>query len=93
MPPSDPSRPDAWNRAALAASLFAVDWVGVGGIAVRARPGPVRDLWLEMVRDLLPSVPWRRVPHHVADGRLLGGLDIASTLKAGRPVAERGTPA
>ena len=90
MPPSDPSPPSDWERAALAASLFAVDCVGVGGIAVRARPGPVRDLWLEMVRDLLPPVPWRRVPHHVADGRLLGGLDIASTLKAGRPVAERG---
>ena len=39
MPPSDPSDPSDWKRAALAASLFAVDWVGVGGIAVRARPG------------------------------------------------------
>ncbi|MGE3159755.1 MAG: magnesium chelatase ATPase subunit D, partial [Xanthobacteraceae bacterium] len=43
-----------------------------------------------MVRALLPAVPLRRVPHHVTDGRLLGGLDIAATLKAGRPVAEHG---
>ncbi len=56
MPPRDPPRPDGWNRAALAASLFAVDCVGVGGIAVRARPGPVRDLWLELVRDLMPMI-------------------------------------
>ncbi len=32
----------------------------------------------------------RRVPHTVGDNRLLGGLDLAATLQAGRPVAERG---
>jgi magnesium chelatase subunit D len=32
----------------------------------------------------------RRIPLHIADGRLLGGLDLAATLHAGRPVAERG---
>ena len=32
----------------------------------------------------------RRVPHNVGDNRLLGGLDLAATLQAGRPVAERG---
>jgi magnesium chelatase subunit D len=30
------------------------------------------------------------VPLHIADGRLLGGLDLSATLRAGRPVAERG---
>ncbi|MGE0038862.1 MAG: magnesium chelatase subunit D [Xanthobacteraceae bacterium] len=87
---TDPAQRSAWEQATLAAALFAVDWVGVGGIAVRARPSPVRDHWLDMVRALLPAVPLRRVPHHVTDGRLLGGLDIAATLKAGRPVAEHG---
>ena len=58
---------------------------------MRARPGPVRDHWLALLRELLPaSSPMRRVPHHVSDGRLLGGLDLAATLQAGRPVAERG---
>jgi magnesium chelatase subunit D len=80
-----------WDDACLAAALFAVDPVGVGGISVRALPGPVRDIWLELLRDLLPpEEPFRRVPLHIADGRLLGGLDLAATLHAGRPVAERG---
>ena len=26
---------------------------------------------------------------HITDSRLLGGLDLAATLRAGRPVAER----
>ena len=58
---------------------------------MRAPAGPVRARWLESLRRLLPSgTPWRRMPLHVNDGRLLGGLDLAATLKAGRPVAERG---
>ena len=80
-----------WDDACLAAALFAVDPVAAGGINVRALPGPVRDLWLEFLRELLPAdEPVRRVPLHIADGRLLGGLDLAATLHAGRPVAERG---
>jgi magnesium chelatase subunit D len=43
------------------------------------------------MRDLQPpGTPMRRIPLHVSDGRLLGGLDLAATLSAGRPVAERG---
>ena len=80
-----------WTNAVDAAALFAVDAVGTAGVTVRARPGPVRDQWLALVRELLPvSSPMRRVPHHVNDGRMLGGLDLAATLQAGRPVAERG---
>ncbi|MCF7980204.1 MAG: magnesium chelatase ATPase subunit D, partial [Chromatiaceae bacterium] len=75
----------------MAAALFAVDPVGSGGISVRALPGPVRDLWMELLRELLPpDLPFRRIPLHIADGRLLGGHDLAATLHAGRPVAERG---
>jgi magnesium chelatase subunit D len=86
-----PDNSARWDDACLAAALFAVDPVGSGGIAVRALPGPVRDIWLELLHELLPAeVPVRRVPLHVSDGRLLGGLDLAATLNAGRPVAERG---
>jgi magnesium chelatase subunit D len=80
-----------WTDAQLAAALFAVDTAGTGGIVVRALAGPVRDAWLAQLRALLPAgAPVRRVPVHVTDGRLLGGLDLAATLQAGRPVAERG---
>jgi magnesium chelatase subunit D len=80
-----------WQVAALAAAVFAVDPAGLCGIVVKTRPGPVRDAWLERALALLPkSAPARRMPVNVADGRLLGGLDLAATLAAGRPVAERG---
>ncbi|MGQ0592473.1 MAG: magnesium chelatase subunit D [Gammaproteobacteria bacterium] len=82
---------DGWSDAALAAALIAVDPAGTGGAAVRALPGPVRDRWLALIRELLPpDIPVRRIPLHVSDGRLLGGLDLAATLAAGRPIAERG---
>lgn len=78
-------------RAVHAAALFAVDPAGLGGIVVRSGAGPARDAWFAALRALLPgSAPVRRVPLHVTDGRLLGGIDLPATLRAGRPVAERG---
>ncbi len=83
--------PSTWDDAVLAAALMAVDPAGTGGISVRALAGPVRDQWLSIMRDFQPEgTPIRRVPLHISDGRLLGGLDLAATLNAGRPVAERG---
>ena len=80
-----------WSRAVTVAALLAVDTAGLGGVTVRAGAGPVRDRWLALLRALLPAgVPWRRLPPTIAEGRLLGGLDLAATLAAGRPVAERG---
>jgi magnesium chelatase subunit D len=78
-------------RAALAAALLAVDPVGLGGAALRAAPGPLRDQWLALLRGLLPeSTPFLRVPLSASDTALLGGLDLSATLHAGRPVAQRG---
>ena len=91
-PPTD-SRPGArlFDAALVAARLFAVDPHGLGGVALRAQAGPVRDIWLGALRRLLPSeTPVRRVPLYVGEDRLLGGLDLTATLAAGRPVAERG---
>lgn len=74
-----------------AAALLAIDPVGLGGVLLRAGPGPERDAWLALLRSLLPAgSAWRRMPASVPDSRLLGGLDLAATLAAGRPVAERG---
>lgn len=81
----------SWIEAVHAAALLAVDPAAAGGVALRALPGPVRDRWLEMLRAFLPAdAPLRRLPANVPDGRLLGGLDLAATLRAGRPVVERG---
>ncbi len=80
-----------WKDATRAALLLAVDPAGLGGAWIRALPGPVRDRWLEFLRaGLPPNTPWRRAPLHIADDRLLGGLDLTATLAAGRPIAERG---
>jgi len=80
-----------WHIAAIAAALFAVDPARCGGVFVRAGAGPTRDAWLAMLRALLPPTEqWRRAPANVTDARLLGGLDLAVTLAAGRAVAERG---
>jgi magnesium chelatase subunit D len=77
--------------AALAAALCAVDPAGLGGVALRAPSGPLRDTWLGLLKQSLPTgTPLLRVPHHASDAALLGGLDLAATLQAGRPVAQRG---
>ena len=69
--------------AALVAALLAVDPAGLGGVALRAPAGPLRDAWLTLLRDGLPaSTPMHRVPLHATDSALLGGLDLAATLHA-----------
>ena len=85
---ADPAH-GAWQDAALAGLLFAIDPAGTG-VALRAGAGPVRDQWLVALRALMAGQPWRRLPLHIRDERLLGGLDLAATLQAGRAVAQRG---
>jgi magnesium chelatase subunit D len=79
-----------WAQARLAAALLAVD-PGLGGAVLKARAGPARDAWLEALRDLVnEATPWRRIPAGVGDEALLGGVDLAATLKAGRAVHRAG---
>ena len=80
-----------WADALRAAALVAVDPVGLGGVALIAQHGPVRERWIALLRSLLPpGTPVRRVPLHVRDDRLIGGLDLSATLQSGRPVAQTG---
>ncbi len=82
---------DGAEDAALAAAVFALAPASVGGVRLRAPPGPVRDAWLELVADLLPEGRrLRRVPVNVGTARLLGGLDLAATLRSGQPHMQRG---
>lgn len=81
---------DSWGEARLAAALLAVD-PGLGGAVLKARAGPARDAWLETLRDLVnEATPWRRIPAGVGDEALLGGVDLAATLKAGHAVHRAG---
>jgi magnesium chelatase subunit D len=45
---------------------------------------------LERPQSPRTTKAFMHMPLHIADGRLLGGLDLNATLLAGRPVAERG---
>lgn len=86
MPPPRPAR-----SAAVVAALFSLDPAGLGGIWVRAPFGPARDRFVEDVRALLPAgAAMRRVPAGIDDGRLLGGIDLAASLAAGRRVMAAG---
>ena len=78
------------STAALAAALFAVDPAGLGGVVLRGAAGAARDAWLATLRALAPHLHIRRVPLAISDARLLGGLDLTATLRAGKPIAERG---
>lgn len=79
-----------WQRAVQVAVLFALDPVGTGGVRLRAGAGPVRDMWLTLLRNLLGVASLRRMPLSITDERLLGGLDLPATLASGRPVLQKG---
>ena len=77
--------------AATIAALFAVDPVGLGGVALRSPACDQRDQWLALFKNLLPEqTPVRRVPLNINDTALLGGLDLGATLQAGKPIALQG---
>jgi magnesium chelatase subunit D len=77
--------------AATIAALFAVDPVGLGGVALRSPACDNRDQWLALLKSLLPAqTPLRRVPLNINDTALLGGLDLGATLQAGKPIALQG---
>lgn len=80
-----------WSDALLAAAMIALDPDGLGGIHLRARAGPVRDVWLERATSLWRTeAPLRRISAGIPETRLTGGLDIGLTLETGRLVSERG---
>ena len=76
-----------WALALQLVALLATNPAGIGGVVLRARPGPVRDAW---AAALARAVRVRRLPAS-ADGEALdGGLDLTATLAAGRPVVRAG---
>lgn len=79
-----------WADAMIAAALAAID-PAAASVMLRAGAGPVREQWLELLRELTPATTvLRKLPPSISDDRLLGGLDLAATLQAGRPVMQRG---
>jgi magnesium chelatase subunit D len=79
------------HDAPLAACVFAVDPAALGGLLIRASAGEGRDWLVAALRaSFPPDMPVRKIPVTIDDDRLLGGLDLAATLRAGRPILARG---
>ncbi|MDP4301386.1 magnesium chelatase subunit D [Leptothrix discophora] len=73
------------------ARLLATDPQGLGGVWLRGPAGEARDALVTRLRAAWPvDAPWRRVPLQIDDERLMGGLDLAASLSAGRPVQSTG---
>ena len=87
MSRAEPAPPDPARDACLALSLFLTAPAQLGGLSLRGS-GPAREALLEMLRDT--GVAVRRMPAHVDDERLLGGVDLAVSLASGRTVRARG---
>lgn len=78
--------PDPIEDALLAARLLTLSPSTFGGIVLRG-PSPAREA---LVYAIDAAIPTRKLPGHVDDERLLGGIDIAASLAAGRPVEQAG---
>ena len=88
-PPPDSGAPDVWADALLAARLCAID-PSLGGVMLRGG-GQARDAVIAALSGGLGAqAPVRRVPSHIDDERLLGGLDLGATLSTGRAVSRIG---
>lgn len=84
MTPGEPA--DPLEDAVLAARLFTLAPHTFKGMTLRGS-SPAREA---LVAGLAGAIPLRRLPGHVDDERLLGGIDLASSLAAGRPVRQTG---
>ncbi|MBP8235081.1 MAG: magnesium chelatase subunit D [Rhizorhabdus sp.] len=89
MTGSREAAPDAFADAKMAARMCAID-PGLGGLVLRGG-GERRDALVADMRAGLPAgSPVRRLPVHVDDERLLGGIDLAGTLSLGRAMTSSG---
>ncbi|WDA41540.1 magnesium chelatase subunit D [Erythrobacter sp. BLCC-B19] len=83
---TSPDLADPLDDAVLAARLFVLAPEVFKGLTLRGS-SPAREA---LVAALTEAMPLRRLPGHVDDERLLGGIDLASSLAAGRPVRQTG---
>ena len=77
---------DPVQDARLAARIFLQSPLRLGGMVLRGS-SPARDALVAAIAD---QIACRKLPGHVDDERLLGGVDIAASLAAGRPVEAKG---
>ena len=80
-----------WLDACLIAKMIAVDPAGLGGVWVKSQAGPVRDVWLKGLQQLIHNqVDLIKVPSNADEGSLIGELDLLKTLAQQKKVYTRG---
>lgn len=86
------TNPDLARDAVLAVLAFCVHPVRLGGISIKSHAGPVRDELIRFLRRCLAQqeLVFRKLPINIADERLIGGIDLAATLRLGRPILQKG---
>ncbi|MDE3231738.1 MAG: magnesium chelatase subunit D [Pseudomonadota bacterium] len=72
----------AWNDAITSLQLLQIDPHGFGGIWLKAPFGPVRERWLQALHN--SSVHTVKLPGNIDLERLLGGIDLSTTLQTGQ---------
>ncbi|MEN2787929.1 magnesium chelatase subunit D [Sphingomonas qilianensis] len=89
MTPAGDEPPDPLGDALTAARLCAVD-PALGGMILRGG-GELRDSVIAALRGAMRgAAPLRRMPAHIDDERLLGGIDLTATLARGSAVSRTG---
>ena len=81
-----PEAGDPLDEAVRAARLFLLAPKLFRGMVLRGA-SPAREA---LVAALGQHIALRRIPGHVDDERLLGGIDLAASLSAGRPIRQTG---
>lgn len=81
-----PEAGDPLDEAVRAARLFLLAPKLFRGMVLRGA-SPAREA---LVEALGQHIALRRIPGHVDDERLLGGIDLAASLSAGRPIRQTG---
>jgi magnesium chelatase subunit D len=81
-----PPAADPLDDAVIAARLFLLAPLLFRGMVLRGA-SPAREA---LVAALAEHITLRRMPGHVDDERLLGGIDLAASLSAGKPIRQTG---
>jgi magnesium chelatase subunit D len=83
-----------WSNALRLAAVLALQPAALGGAVLRCPAGVVRDTWLAALvqasGEHFSTSAFIKIPSTVSEERLIGGLDLAATLAAGRPVRQPG---
>jgi magnesium chelatase subunit D len=80
-----------WGQADLAAALLALMPLRLKGAVFDGAAPELAGLLQDRVTERLGAgALLHRMPVSITDDRLIGGLDLAATLAAGRPIAETG---